>query len=518
MYIGISALLLLPGLLLLPAPLRTQAVHVAELSKQAEKLEKQHDWLEACRLYDEILHRDRMRDDVRLAYQRCLRRYHIVHRHQDKVYRQALTRVKPEQALEMYEQVLDTIAKTYVDRDKTSPATLFRQGIDELRFALDEAVFRQEYFPGVPRETLEAFKNKLEDWRNREIVNQAEACRQVKAVGLTAQKMGVGPRSILLTVITLEFLSGACNALDEYTFFLTPGHYQEVQAVSIGVDLKVVNKRLEILHVYPRSPAWEANLQAGDHILRIDGQPTDDMPAEVAAGLLRGKSGTTVEVEVVSMSRPEPQVTLKLTRRPVVVPSVEYALLPDFDVVDNVDGMRLPVGKLTITSFQETTLQEVKEAMASLQSDGMKALILDLRRNPGGLFKSAVQVAELFLPERIIVISQSQPHALPKPLRGPIRSESMNPLLIPMVVLVDGDTASAAEVLAGALKDNGRAKLIGQTTFGKGSIQCVIPLDKPPFDRKPGGIRITVARLLSPNWQPFSIKRRFPRSESHPQS
>jgi C-terminal processing protease CtpA/Prc len=102
------------------------------------------------------------------------------------------------------------------------------------------------------------------------------------------------------------------------------------------------------------------------------------------------------------------------------------------------------------------------------------------------------------------VVSQS--HVLPKPLSGPIRVDSMNPLLIPMVVLIDGDTASAAEVLAGALKDNGRAKLIGQTTFGKGSIQCVIPLNKPPFDRMPGGIRITVARLLSPNWQPFSIK------------
>jgi carboxyl-terminal processing protease len=504
MNIWISALLLLPGLLLLPAPLYAQIVNVAELSKQAEKLEKQHDWLEACCLYGKILHRDRTREDARLAYQRCLRRYHVVHRHQDKVYRHALTSVTPPQALEMYKQVLDTIAKTYVDREKTSPTALFRQGIDELRFALDEAVFRQKYFSGVTPESLEALKNKLEDWRSREIVNQAEACRQVKAVGLTAQKMGVGPRSILLTVITLEFLSGACNALDEYTFFLTPGHYQEVQAVSIGVDLKVVEKRLEISRVHPRSPAWEADLQPHDRILRIDGQPTDDMPVEVADGLLRGKSGSVVEVEVVSMSRPEPQVTLKLTRRPVVVPSVEYALLPaGFDVVDSGDGTRLPVGKLTISSFQETTLQEVKEALAALQSDGMKALVLDLRRNPGGLFKSAVQVAELFLPEGVIVVSQS--HALPKRLSGYIRSESMNPLLIPMVVLVDGDTASAAEVLAGALKDNGRAKLIGQTTFGKGSIQCVIPLDKPPFDRMPGGIRITVARLLSPNLQPFSI-------------
>src|SRR6185312_7535428 len=145
---------------------------------------------------------------------------------------------------------------------------------------------------------------------------------------------------------------------------------------------------------------------------------------------------------------------IELRRRPVVVPSVEYELkLAKIDVGDGMDTY-VPVGKLRINCFQETTLQEVKEALASLQTDGMKVLILDLRGNPGGLFKSAVQVAELFLPEGVIVVSQS--HALPKRLSGPIRAESMNPLLMPMVVLIDGETASAAEVLAGALKDNGR--------------------------------------------------------------
>ncbi|HEY7156995.1 MAG TPA: S41 family peptidase [Gemmataceae bacterium] len=512
--IGTRISFLLAALLLLPVSLHAQSAGLAELSKQAEKLEKQHDWLEACRVYDEILHRDRTRDDARRAYQRCLRRYHVVHRHQDKIYREAVKRVASAQALEMYEQVLDTVAKAYVDRQKTSPAALFRQGIDELRFALDETSFRRQYFPDAAEETLDAFKHKLEDWRDRKITSRADARDQVKAVGLTAQRMGLGSRPILLTVITLEFLSGACNALDEYTFFLTPGHYREVQAVlrgrlvSIGVDLAVVEKRLEVLRVYPRSPAWEANLQPHDHILSINGQSTDDMSAEVATVLLRGKAGSVVELEVVSLSRPEPFVSLKLTRRPVTVPSVEYGLLPDPLYVEDGDGMMLalPVGKLTINYFQETTLQEVKEALAALQSDGMKALILDLRGNPGGLFRSAVQTAELFLPEGLIVVSQSHILSREKRLSGPIRAESMNPLLLPMVVLIDGDTASAAEVLAGALKDNGRAKLIGQTTFGKGSLQCVIPLDKPPFDRMPGGIRITVARLLSPNWQPFSGK------------
>jgi carboxyl-terminal processing protease len=112
----------------------------------------------------------------------------------------------------------------------------------------------------------------------------------------------------------------------------------------------------------------------------------------------------------------------------------------------------------------------------------------------------------LFLPAGIIVVSQTHLPFKDRKLSGPIRAESLNPLLVPMVVLIDGETASAAEVLAGALKDNARAKLVGQATFGKGSIQCIIPLDKPHFEKMSGGLRITVAKLLSPSWQPYSGK------------
>jgi len=506
-----TILLLLLGLLALPASLSAQIVGVEDLRKQAASLEQRHDWLEACRIYDEILRKDRTRDDVRQAYQRCLRRYHIVHRHRDKVYRQALTRVSAIQALDMYEQVLDTIARAYVDRRKTDATTLFRQGVEELRLALDESVFREAYFPGIPRETVDAFKAKLDEWRGRKIASRSDARAQVMAVGRTAQQMGFGPRPLLLTVIALEFFSGACNALDEYTFFLTPGQFREVRAtlrgqlVSIGADLALVEDHLEIVRVYPRSPAWEAGLARHDRILRIDGQPAETLPAEVAAERLRGKAGSLVKLQVLSAGQMMPR-DIELTRRPVLVPSVEHEMLRQPLFLDAGDGMTIavPVGKLTIACFQETTLQEVKEALAALQTDGMKVLILDLRGNPGGLFKSAVQVAELFLPDGIIVISQSHVLSKEKRLSGVIKVESMNPLLVPMVVLIDGDTASAAEVLAGALKDNGRAKLLGQTTFGKGSLQCIIPLEKPPFDKMPGGIRITVAKLLSPTWQPYS--------------
>jgi carboxyl-terminal processing protease len=144
--------------------------------------------------------------------------------------------------------------------------------------------------------------------------------------------------------------------------------------------------------------------------------------------------------------------------------------------------------------------------LAQLQTDGIKALILDLRGNPGGMFKAAVQVAGLFLGEAVIAVTQS-------PFKNPDKSKNFadrewktdvqNPFLLPLVVLIDGETASAAEMLAGALKDHKRAELIGQTTFGKGSIQSVVTLDFKDV-KAPGGIRLTFARFYSPTNKPFS--------------
>ena len=130
----------------------------------------------------------------------------------------------------------------------------------------------------------------------------------------------------------------------------------------------------------------------------------------------------------------------------------------------------------------------------------MRGLVLDLRGNPGGLFKSAVEVAELFLHAGVIAVTHSH---FPD-YNQPYRARSMHPLELPVVVLIDADTASAAEVVAGALKELRRATLIGQTTFGKGTIQCLVALNKVPLDKMPAGIRITVARFCSPSDQPVN--------------
>jgi carboxyl-terminal processing protease len=469
-----------------------------ELRRQAQALERGANWLEACRCYDEILRKDRGQAEARDGYRRCLRRYHLVTRHRDSSYRQVLTRLTPAQALDVYEQVLSTVAAAYVDRDRTQWTVLFQQGVQELRLALEETVFVHEQLADVPPEEVAAFRERLNDWRDRKVASRGEAREQVLAVVRAGQAVGLLPRPGWITAVALEFAAGACNALDEYTLFLTPGSFLDAQAalrgklVAVGID---VGQDLKVSRVYPRSPAREAGIQRGDRLWKINGEPVDSLTPEQVAERLRGSPGSVVKIEVVPPGQIEPRV-LELTRRPVVVPSVDF----DLQTVMTEMSEAIPIGLLRISHFQETTLQEVKEALASLQTDGMRVLILDLRGNPGGLFKSAVSVAELFLGEGVVVITKSQ---FPEYNR-PFRAESPNPLAVPMVVLIDGETASAAEVLAGALKENRRAMLVGQTTFGKGSIQCVIPLDKPPLDKLPGGIRITVARFYSPARHPYT--------------
>jgi carboxyl-terminal processing protease len=474
--------------------LSAQSLRSEDLRRQALACEKRGDWLAACRCYEDLLRKDRHDPEIRQAYQRCVRRYHLSSRQSDRAYHEALNRLTPPEAFTIYEAVLGKVLKTYVDRQKVTCGLLFQHGIEELRLALEEEPFVREYLPDARPEAIRTFKARLESWPTAKIGSRLEARDQAFAVARAAQQMGLPTKPGWMTAAAMEFASGACNALDEYTLFLTPAHLGDAQAaqrgriVSVGVDLVVVDQHLQIARVYPRSPAYEAGLLKNDRLVRVDRQLVENLSGEAVAERLRGEAGTLVELEILSPGQMLPRV-VKIVRRPVVVPTVEHDIW-----TDPTDG--LPIGLLRINHFQETTVQEVKEALASLQTDGIKALILDLRGNPGGHFLPAVHVTELFLGEGVVVLT----HGTVKEYNRPYRAEVMNPVMLPLVVLIDGETASAAELLAGALKDHRRATLIGQTTFGKGTIQCLFPLDN-----KPGGIRITVARFFSPSNQPYSL-------------
>jgi carboxyl-terminal processing protease len=270
----------------------------------------------------------------------------------------------------------------------------------------------------------------------------------------------------------MEFVCGACNALDERTAYLAPGEETNPltgQLTALGVILSVSAEGQHFVdRLMPNT--WAASsLKVGDRIVRWgrgDGERED--------------SAQLIEIEVTSRGDMMPRTI----RMPMLMNSVV-----DAEVLTGA------IGYLRITGFQKTTPHELEEAMLRLKMGGAKALVIDLRGNPGGLFQVAVQIAERFLPEGIIVTTQGQA----APFNRTYASHSgMAALDVPIVAIVDSDTASAAEILAGALKENKRAILVGQPTYGKGTIQQVLQLSAG------GGVRLTLARFFTPIGDPYN--------------
>jgi carboxyl-terminal processing protease len=434
----------------------------------------------------EFLHRKYPNsNECKEDYQRCLRHVLQERRHRERAFKDAIVGLKkPGQVLDVYEKVLQILQSHYVELDRTEAARLFEQGLLELRFALEDEIFQKEYLAQRRSDAVAAFRDRLIEWDVKAVSDNKSARDELRKVAKVAQDT----LKLQLPVVAFEFVCGACNSLDEYTAYLTPSQVSEMQALmrgkfaSVGIELAVVDEKLVIGQIHPESPAART-FKVGDRIVRVDRQPVDPAAPSEARARLRGEPGSSVEVEVQSSGEMMTR-SLKMERQPYVMPSVEFK--PE---------VRDGVGYARVTCFTETTVQELKDAVFKLQAAGMRALVLDLRGNPGGLFKSSIETAEMFLPEGLIVHTQSRL----KEFNETHKSHNPEAFTFPLVLVIDGETASSAEVVAGALKENGRAFLLGQPSFGKGTIQWIVPLQVVQ-----AGVRITVAKFLSPSGQPYN--------------
>jgi carboxyl-terminal processing protease len=277
-------------------------------------------------------------------------------------------------------------------------------------------------------------------------------------------------------------IRGMLEALDPHSSFMPPDLYKEMQIETqgsfggLGIEITVRERYLTVVAPIDGTPADRAGIVAGDRIIRIDGVPTKDMTLVDAVRKLRGPKGTPVTITILREGQDPFDVTV--TRDIIEVHSVRTSDLGE------------GIGYVRLISFQERTSRDLQEELKALREKGMRGLVLDLRNNPGGLLTQAVQIADLFLEKgKLIVYTEGRA----KSQNLSFVDQHDNPQDFPMVVLVNKGSASASEIVAGALQDHQRAVVVGTQTFGKGTVQTVIPLNDG------SGLRLTTAKYFTPN-------------------
>ncbi len=463
-------------------------VTVAELNEilaAGKALERQKRWGEAATYYEDAL-RENPGESV-LEHRLTLARTHydIVRRYADQSYLKSQTSLTERQTLDLYSEVLLKIHSHYVNAP--SWRELVEQGLVNIEVATLEPAFIERHLANVDPKLVSGFRQQLRQQVDPRRATDRHTARQLAwtAAYLGEQQLGIPKQAVLL-----EFVCGSTGALDDYSAFLTPSQLDEVFSqiegnfVGLGLELKTESNHLAIVSVIPGGPAAQAGIKGGDKIIAVDGHLASVATPDRVADMLRGAEHSLVNVTVVKGDGEEQQH--RLTRRRVEVPSLEQIKLLD---------QRLGIAYIKLTSFQKTTTHDFDQALWSLHRQGMRSLIVDVRGNPGGLLNSAVEVADKFLNEGTIVSTRGRN----KHEDFDFMAHAVGTWRVPLIVLIDENSASASEIFAAAISDHRRGMIIGQRSYGKGSVQGIFPLNVDS-----SGIRLTTAKFYAPKGQPIS--------------
>lgn len=302
-------------------------------------------------------------------------------------------------------------------------------------------------------------------------------------------------------------ISGMVANLDPHSSYLDAEAFKELRVGTqgefggLGIEVGTEDGFVKVISPIEDTPAAKAGVKAGDLIVKIDDKPTKGMSLSDAVNLMRGKPKTEIRLTLLRKDVEKP-IEVKIIRDVIRVQSVKSKMLDD------------GIGYVRITQFQEHTGEYLVKAINTLQAKTpMKGLVLDLRNDPGGLLNAAVGVSAAFLPQNTLVVStdgrteDSQRKLVAGPedyLRGREKDylKELSPIAktVPMIVVVNGGSASASEIVAGALQDHGRAKVLGTQTFGKGSVQTILPLNNNT------AIKLTTARYYTPSGRSIQAK------------
>ncbi len=330
---------------------------------------------------------------------------------------------------------------------------------------------------------------------NRTVSVERDQLKLVKEV------MDIVKKSYVEEVDSKKLIQGAIDGmlsqLDPHSAFMTPEPYKEMKVNmagsfgGLGIEINIKDGKLTVISPIEDTPAWRAGVKPNDHIWKIDSTPTNGLSIQKSVSLMRGEKGTKVTIHIIREGEKR---------------SLAFPLVRDIIKTKSMRSRTLApgYGYIRIIQFQERTGEDFINALKNLHAEnpeGLKGLVLDLRNNPGGLVDTASQVADRFIGEGkddgTIVTMKGR---LPAAKMSHFAKVGVKEPHYPIVVLINGGSASASEILAGALQDNGRAIIMGTQSYGKGSVQSVIPL------RDGYGLKITTARYYTPKGRSIQAK------------
>jgi carboxyl-terminal processing protease len=456
-----------------------------DLVARATMLERQQRWADVVSICESAARKGTLAPELLQRYDLAKIHCDVARRHTEKAFRAQLEKLTEADARRVYAEVLARIASHHVEMPQF--ARLVARGCLAIEVALDDPTFAALYAGQATPDRRTHYREQVARiTTGRTIGSQVEAETIAAWIARVAHSsLGIPP-----AVTLMEMTAAAMGGLDEYSAFLTNGQLDDLYAqiegnfVGLGVELKSADDGLLVVHVIKGSPAERAGIRPGDHLVGIGGRSIGGMNVDEAAQLLQGPEGSLVTLAILRAPAPARAVTVR--REHVEVPSVE-----DVRLLDPVAG----VAGLKISSFQKTTAADLEGALRRLDASGMRSLVIDLRGNPGGLLSAAVDVADLFLERGLVVAT-----------RGRSPEEDFNysasragTWRMPLVVVIDGDSASSSEIFAGAIRDHARGTIVGTRSYGKGSIQGIFPLEGAGV-----GMRLTTAKFYSPNGHPYS--------------
>lgn len=475
-------------------PTRDSVIQFAEIDKilrDGTKLEQQLRWGEALAHYEDAVRRHPSRPELtdRLSVARL--HYEVGRRYSDHTFVSAIQAMSERDALELYNDVLLKVHAHYVEQPDW--AVFLRRGSTSMEIALSEPAFLKQHGVRPSDSTVQAHFGELNHALTTRPVRTRQESREAMSfiAHSTADRFRVPPQAIIM-----EYACAVGASLDDYSSFLTGSQLDEIMSqiegnfVGLGIELKTDSNSLLIVNVIGGGPAERAGIRAGDRIIEVDGSTMRDVSTDAAADMLKGAEGTWVNLVVVNAEGM--QNSVRVLRQVVEVPSVESV-----SIIDASYG----IGYLKLASFQKTTSRDVEAALWQLHRDGMRTLIIDVRGNPGGLLTAAVEVADKFITEGTIVSTRG---------RGTgedfdYKAHLVGTWRVPLTVVIDGDSASASEIFAAAIRDSQRGTIVGQRSFGKGSVQGIFPLSVGH-----AGLRLTTAKFFSPNGAAISGKGVMP--------